>query len=71
MNILLADDHALFRVGMEMIVNSTLTDPHLVFAEDWKEVHGHLQRQPFDIAFLDLFMPRERLWQEELAQCLQ
>ncbi|MCK5814239.1 MAG: response regulator transcription factor [Cocleimonas sp.] len=71
MKLLLADDHALFNLGMEMIVKSTLQDAHLVFAEDWKAVHVAMQQHTFDLAFVDLFMPRKNHWEAELRQCIQ
>ena len=71
MHLLLADDHALFRMGMEMIVKSTLQEANLVFAEDWKAVHLAMQQHAFDLAFVDLFMPRKNHWEAELMQCIQ
>ena len=71
MKILLADDHALFRDAMGMMVESIFPSSQVVFAENWEEVHSHIQESKFDIALLDLFMPRENSWEEELTRCIR
>lgn len=67
MKLLLADDHALFRDGFSMIINSTVADSQVVPASDWNEALSLVKQQHFDIALLDLFMPGTMPWQEELS----
>jgi DNA-binding NarL/FixJ family response regulator len=71
MKVLLADDHTLFREGMEMIIKNVLPTACIISANNWKEAHYYIQNEPFDIALLDLFMPRDRLWEDELASILK
>jgi len=67
MNILLADDHALFRDGFSMIISSTVAESEIFPANSWAEALSMIKQQPFDIPLLDLFMPGARPWHEELA----
>lgn len=67
MRILIADDHALFRDGLSMIINSTIPDTKILPANDWNEASTLAKQQPFDIALLDLFMPSDNTWELELS----
>lgn len=67
MNILLADDHALFRDGFSMIISATFSESEIFSANNWEETLSLVKQQPFDIALLDLFMPGARPWHQELA----
>ena len=71
MKILLADDHTLFREGMEMIIKSVVPTAQIISVSDWKQVHHCIQNNKFEIALLDLFMPRERAWEEELRRVVE
>lgn len=70
MKILLADDHALFKEGMEMIIKRVLPNAKVVLGDDWQQVHAFVQQDHYDLALLDLFMPRVNLWEEELTQLI-
>lgn len=70
MKILLADDHALFREGMEMIIERILPNAKITSVDDWQQVHMHTKHVQFDIALLDLFMPRMIAWEQELTQLI-
>ncbi len=70
MKILLADDHALFREGMKMIIQRVLPNAEITSADSWQQVHNHIQYAQFDIALLDLFMPRINSWEQELTQLI-
>lgn len=50
-----------------MIINSTLHEPTIYPANNWDEAVTMVRRQHFDIAFLDLFMPGGKSWDEELS----
>lgn len=67
MKFLLVDDHALFRDGLTMIINSTFAESKVVHASNWQEALSITKQQRFDIALLDLFMPGEKPWYEELS----
>jgi len=67
MKLLLADDHTLFREGFSMIISSTATESKISLAASWGEAQAMVKKQDFDIAFLDLFMPGAKPWDEELS----
>ena len=69
MKILLADDHALFRDGLVMILNALFPETDLYQAGTWGEVHSTLKRHPVDLALVDLSMPGS--WQGELPELCQ
>jgi DNA-binding NarL/FixJ family response regulator len=71
MKILLADDHTLFREGMEMIIKNVLPTTQIISAKNWYETHHCIKNEQFDIALVDLFMPRDQSWEEELATILK
>lgn len=58
MKILLADDHALIREGLERTLSTLEEDTQFIHAEDRESVLGQLQAYPdIDVILLDLFMP--------------
>lgn len=67
MKLLLADDHTLFREGFSMIISSTVIEAEVFPADNWNEAISLVKEHPFDIALLDLFMPGNMSWQEELS----
>ncbi len=69
--ILLADDHALFRDGLSMILNALFPHTKLSFASTWNEVHCAFTQHALDLALVDLSMPGQRTWQEELPELCQ
>jgi len=57
MNILIADDHALFRDGMSLLLQA-LGQVHVAEARNRREIEAHLKHQDlFDLLLLDLDMP--------------
>ena len=56
-NILIADDHALVRKGLEMIIKSAFMPCQLSYATNGDEVITHVRKTSFDLAILDLNMP--------------
>jgi len=58
MNMLVADDHALFRAGLKDLLGRMEAGITVLEAEDYPQVRRHLREQPdLDLALLDLFMP--------------
>lgn len=71
MNILLADDHALFRQGLCMIVEEIFLTCCITQCCCWEEVHQTISFHSFDLILLDIFMPKKHIWKEELKQLVQ
>ena len=55
--ILIADDHPLFRDALSTIVRMTIKDCKIKEATDYKETSEMLEKEHFNIVFLDLNMP--------------
>lgn len=68
--ILLADDHTLFIEGMTMIIKRVLPDAQVVSVNDWQQVHTQMTQDHYQLALLDLFMPRIQSWEQELSQLI-
>jgi two-component system, NarL family, invasion response regulator UvrY len=56
-NILVADDHALVRKGLEMIIRSAFSPCEITYAENGTEVFKHIRKSSYDLVILDLNMP--------------
>jgi len=56
MNILLADDHALFRDGLAHWLKQLETSVNIQFAINWQSLADQVI-QPFDLILIDLHMP--------------
>lgn len=56
MNILLADDHTLFRESLAFVLKATFSDSRITSVESWPEVLAHLHDKIYDLFILDLFM---------------
>jgi len=67
MNVLLADDHALFREGLKILVKKSFPAATIYQASNWMETKEYTQRYSCDIALVDLFMPQTMSWEEELS----
>lgn len=57
LSILIADDHALVRKGLEMIIRTAFSPCDITCAENGDEVFQRVRKNTFDIAILDLNMP--------------
>ena len=55
--VLIADDHALVRKGLEMIIRSAFSPCEITYAENGDEVFQCVRKNGYDIAILDLNMP--------------
>lgn len=55
--ILIADDHALVRKGLEMIIRSAFSPCEIAYAENGDEVFQAVRKNTYDLAILDLNMP--------------
>ncbi|WP_353572536.1 response regulator transcription factor [Candidatus Albibeggiatoa sp. nov. BB20] len=67
MNLLLADDHTLFRKGLCMILKGVFPNCKIQDKSCWQDVHASLKRDQFDLVLVDLFMPRDYSWEQELT----
>lgn len=56
-NILIADDHALIRSGLRMVLNSMAINTNIHEAWDAKTVMEQLKERPIDLVLLDIQMP--------------
>ena len=70
MNILLADDHALFREGMALLLNQLFPQATIIHANSWVEVHQVIHQYTLSLALLDLSMPGQQAWEEELTDVM-
>ena len=55
--VLIADDHPLFRDALSTILRMAIKDCKIQEAKDYKETAKMLEREHFNIVFLDLNMP--------------
>ncbi len=67
---LLADDHSLFREGMVHILLDHFSNTTITQVNSWYDTHTAISRQQFDLAFIDLTMPGQGDWDDELKQVL-
>lgn len=67
---LLADDHSLFREGMAHILQSNFPTIAIIQVNSWYDTHTTISKQQFDLAFIDLTMPGQIAWEDELRQVL-
>jgi len=70
MNLLLADDHTLFRQGLSLIIEEIFPFSRLQYSDCWTDVHQITSQQHFELVLLDLFMPRQYSWEQELEYLL-
>lgn len=67
MKLLLADDHALFRKGLLETIKLIFPQCSIHQVNSWDAVHQSLQEFQFDLLLLDIFMPRQKTWEQELT----
>ncbi len=68
MRLLLADDHALFSVGLAMILDTIIfPSSEVVQVRSWTEASSFIKNDNFDLILVDLFMPGKSNWKDELA----
>jgi DNA-binding NarL/FixJ family response regulator len=68
MNILLADDHALFREGFALLLKTCFPEMSIHHAGTWGETYQHLVMHPTKLALIDLMMPGDDRWLEQLQR---
>lgn len=54
---LLVDDHALFRMGLGLMLAERWPQAMLTQAGTWAQAMAHLQAQPVDVVLLDIHLP--------------
>lgn len=57
-HVLIADDHMLFRMGIESILQKTNLVSSVTHAENGEEVLKFLRNKKFDLVFMDIMMPQ-------------
>jgi len=67
---LLADDHLLFCEGMAYILQTHFPNAKITLVSSWFDTHTAIAKQSFDLAFINLTMPRQTTWEAELQQVL-
>lgn len=67
MNLLLANDNALFREGLARIIYESLDHCKINQAKNWKQLHEYVSENNYDLMFLDAEMPGETSWVDELS----
>lgn len=55
--VIIADDHAVVRTGLQMILDETLNLSIVAEASNGQELLDKLEQQPFDLVILDISMP--------------
>lgn len=71
LNFLLADDHALFREGLAMIIKAFFPTCSVKEVGTWTSAHEAAKEHDFEVALLDLSMPGLYGWEQELSQFTQ
>lgn len=71
MKLLLADDHDLFREGLAMMLRTDFPNCNIQQTHHWQGIHQCVRKESFDLMILDLFMPRELSWEDELQYLLK
>ncbi|MDQ6962847.1 MAG: response regulator, partial [Mariprofundaceae bacterium] len=61
----------LFREGLGMTVQAVFPNSHISYAGSWTEVHQHAENKLYDMMLLDICMPRNLAWEEELRIIMQ
>ena len=62
MNILLADDHVLFREGFAMLLQGLYPNTKIYHADCWQSTFTALETSPIHLALVDLDMPSSQDW---------
>ncbi len=68
MQVLIADDHAIFREGLIMLLGSHFPNIQWHQASSWYETWKMLECSPVSLALLDLNMPSQNPWPGELRK---
>lgn len=69
MNILLADDHTLFRDSLNIVLKMTFPGSNVTAVGNWQEARCSAAAEYFDLLLVDLVMPgaSEGQWEPELS----
>jgi DNA-binding NarL/FixJ family response regulator len=68
MQVLLADDHAIFREGLMLLIGTRFPQIEWYQANNWHEIHQVLLRSPITLALVDLNMPGQMPWPDEIRR---
>ena len=73
MNILLGDDHSLFREALHVILDMEFLNSSITHVESWTEVLATTNHKQYDLILLDLFMPNVGVgnWESCLKEVIE
>lgn len=71
MQVVLADDHILFRESFSLVLQKILPDASIVQIGDWDELRSLAERVKVDLLLVDLFMPGKESWETNLLHLLE
>lgn len=73
MNILLADDHTLFRESLTVVLETTFPGSSITSIESWSEVLSCTDSRHYDLLLLDLFMSDvdSNCWSSSLGRVVE
>lgn len=71
MKILLADDHEVFNEGFTLLLQQLFQGCRVEHANSWPAAKNSIRAGYFDLSVLDLFMPAQNSWQNELADIIE
>jgi len=68
MNIMLADNHELFRIGISTILEEMFPHCHITQCDSWVAVEKYLLNysNKFDLILIDIFMLNHKSWHQSL-----
>ena len=68
MKVLLADDHKLFSEGFSLLIKKILKNSVVTQVGSWSAALDAARTARFDLAMMDLFMPANNVWDQELKK---
>lgn len=71
MQVILADDHILFRESFSFVLQKILPDASIIQVGDWDELKSHTEQVEADLLLVDLFMPGKDTWETNLLHLLE
>lgn len=71
MQVVLADDHMLFRESFALVLQRMLPTALITQVGDWDALKTHTEQVEADLLLIDLFMPGKNGWEASLAQLFE
>lgn len=70
-HILVADDHAILRQGLVLLLQELFPHARILQSSGWSDVHHYASVYRFKLMLLDVFMPSQTDWAQELQTLLK